>query len=86
MHHPPAKRQHVPAIRPRVRAVPRILRIPGIHRPAGAIHVNRRTALSTDVQPGRLHNRGDRWRGAGQHQQIGRGHDQRQVVTVQDGK
>jgi len=84
VHHPPAKRQHVPAVRPRVRAVAGVLRVPGLHRPAGAVPVYRRAALPADVQPGRLHNRSDRRRGTGQHRKVGRGHDQRQAVAVQD--
>lgn len=83
MHHPPAKRQHVPTVRPCVRAVPRVLRVPGLHRPAGAIPVHRRATLSIDVQPGRLHNRSDRRRGTGQHQKVGRGYCQRQAVAAQ---
>jgi len=67
MHHPPAERQHVPAVRPRVCAVPGVLRVPGLHRPASSVPVHRRAALSTHVQPGRLHNRSDRRRGTGKH-------------------
>lgn len=84
MYHPPTQRQHVPAVRPRIRAVPRVLRVPGLDRSAGAVLVHGGTALSVDVQPGRLHNRGDGRRGTGQHIQTDRGHGQRQVVAVQD--
>lgn len=84
MHYPPAQREHVPALRPRVRAVPGVLRVPGCHGPASAVPFHRRAALSSDVQPGRLHNRGDRRRGTGEHHQTVRGHDQWKAVTVQD--
>jgi len=83
VHHSPAKRQHVPAVRPRVRAVAGVLHVPGLHRSAGAVPVYRRAALPTDVQPGRLYNRSDRRRGTGQHRKVGRGHDERQAVVIQ---
>lgn len=63
VHYPSAERHHVPAVRPRIRIIPGVLRVPGHHEPAGTVSVHRRATLPVDVQPGRLYNRGDRWRG-----------------------